>query len=581
MKRVLWSLLLCLFGVAYAQETPQCTCPGCAMNKVDYSKLEAVNRFNPKDEGIEDGFYMTRGTMGKNPIYCVSGFMDISDAPAGSFIKSSIGIRFMTFFDKEKKYLSYVENQNPALIPEGAAYARQSFTQNNKEKLDVRVVPPVQANQQPNTEGGKMGFVNDICMPSVLYMLSDTQNDIFVQPMIKRWRPYDDFVRFSVDRGGSFLRRLSSVASISAPIDGSILTTSLVNGDEFETLKILQSRIVVGKKGVGEGEVTVQVVGDSLTHGGFFRYALLESGYVPGIKMIGLRRCAEGQFDEGRGGWRLDTYFTIPKSPSGSYHGFMQPEGDFRYYGNRAFWVTCWTVLRKTCPSGFQPRYNSGRYDSILPRFDEATGTLLDPKPGDLQFDEEAKSYVMFDGTAWVPKKEEDFQWGFDYSKYLAMWNLPAPQFLFVNLGINDFCNHLDADYEPWKKMITIFKDSYLKACPEGNFAICLPCTTLGSLDNEAGAFTTMQNASMWRFRKWLIDTFDKREKDGFHLVDTSITCDNENGFNLVAKGDALIPYPGYKGELKVKIQTGNPHPYPSYPSMGTPLAAFIQALRK
>ena len=85
----------------------------------------------------------------------------------------------------------------------------------------------------------------------------------------------------------------------------------------------------------------------------------------------------------------------------------------------------------------------------------------------------------------------------------------------------------------------------------------------------------------MWRFRKWLIDTFDKREKDGFYLVDTSITCDNENGFNLVTQGESIVPFPGYKGDVRLKIQTGNPHPYPAYPFMATPLAAFIQALRK
>ena len=35
------------------------------------------------------------------------------------------------------------------------------------------------ASQPPKT------FVNDICLPSSLYMLSDTQNDIFVKPFIK------------------------------------------------------------------------------------------------------------------------------------------------------------------------------------------------------------------------------------------------------------------------------------------------------------------------------------------------------------------------------------------------------------
>ena len=43
------------------------------------------------------------------------------------------------------------------------------------------------------------------------------------------------------------------------------------------------------------------------------------------------------------------------------------------------------------------------------------------------------------------------------------------------------------------------------------------------------------------------------------------ITIDNEKGYNRNRDG----------------IQTGNPHPYPNYPTMGIPLAAFIQYYRE
>ena len=47
--------------------------------------------------------------------------------------------------------------------------------------------------------GQKSNFKNDICIPGKLYMLSDIRNDVFVEALIKRWRPYNDFVRFSGD----------------------------------------------------------------------------------------------------------------------------------------------------------------------------------------------------------------------------------------------------------------------------------------------------------------------------------------------------------------------------------------------
>lgn len=422
-------------------------------------------------------------------------------------------------------------------------------------------------------------FVNDICLPSTLYLLSETQNDIFVQPFLKRWRPYDDFVRFSLNNRLPFLRRFSTVASISQPQDGSTLTVDLVNGDEFTTVKQLRSTIRVGKRAVGDAPVTAQILGDSYTHGAFFRNALLDSGHVPNLKLIGLLKCAPGQYNEGRGGWTLAAYFNVPNRPVQSYHGYMQPDGDVRYWGATHFWQTAWKCFRKTAPAGFEPTYSCSRFDDCLPRFNEQTGFLLSPAKGDLQFDNDRQSFVLYDGTAWNPVDKNAFTWSFDYSKYLQMWQLPAPDFLFVMLGLNDFRNGLHADYTDWGKRITIVKDSYLKANPKGKFAICIPCSSCGSLDNVAGDFTALQNAAMWNFRKWLIDTFDKREKEGFYLVDTGITTDNDFGYNR-ASGAVTVPFEKYNGKEALRIQTGNPHPYGNYPAMGLPMAAFIQYFR-
>ena len=97
-----------------------------------------------------------------------------------------------------------------------------------------------------------------------------------------------------------------------------------------------------------------------------------------------------------------------------------------------------------------------------------------------------------------------------------------------------------------------------------------------GSIDNAAGDFTPRQNAAMWRFRDWLIKNFDAREKDGFYLLDAGINTDNEHGFRL-ASGATAIPFEKCPGEEKLRVQAGNPHPYPNYPAMGLPFAAFIQ----
>ena len=131
-------------------------------------------------------------------------------------------------------------------------------------------------------------------------MLSDIRNDVFVEALIKRWRPYNDFVRFSGDC--VYSRKLNRVASVDTPVDGSNMKIELVNSDEFEIIKEKAISICVGKKGIGTQEVTVQILGDSFVNGAFFRDALLSKNYIPGIKLVGLRNIKneEGQYDEGR-----------------------------------------------------------------------------------------------------------------------------------------------------------------------------------------------------------------------------------------------------------------------------------------
>ena len=170
--------------------------------------------------------------------------------------------------------------------------------------------------------GQKSNFKNDICIPGKLYMLSDIRNDVFVEALIKRWRPYNDFVRFSGDC--VYSRKLNRVASVDTPVDGSNMKIELVNSDEFEIIKEKAISICVGKKGIGTQEVTVQIRGDSFVNGAFFRDALLSKNYIPGIKLVGLRNIKneEGQYDEGRGGWTVKKYFEI--IPVAQQYGITQ-----------------------------------------------------------------------------------------------------------------------------------------------------------------------------------------------------------------------------------------------------------------
>jgi len=457
------------------------------------------------------------------------------------------------------------------------------FTQNekNQEKKEIQEVS-VRGGSSSVVEGSI--FVNDICLPSKLYMLSGVQNDIFVEPLIKRWRPYNDVVRFSGT--AKFQRRLQKVASINAPADGTTVTLSLINQDNFDTIKSITSSIVIGEPGIGNDSVRVSIIGDSFTQGAFFKDALLVMGYVPKIRMIGLRDVTgySGQFDEGRGGWTLAQYFSVSNKRTDAYNGFWQPGGSYKYWGSTHFWKLANEV--RLNPNGgwtFGESYNAGRFNSRSLLFDEKTGYKLSPVANDVMYDNTLESYVKYNGKEWTTVNYSDFVWNFDYGKYLLMWNLEAPSILAEFLGLNDFRNAPEPskiNFTKWNEQIEKLATSYFKAVPNGKFVLMIPSSTCGILDNTAGDFTTKQNACMWELRRNIIENFDGRESENIYIVDAAIAIDNLNGTNFTTDTIYTKPYSEYSGKERIVVQTANPHPFPNYPNMGVSLAAFIQKYR-
>jgi hypothetical protein len=415
---------------------------------------------------------------------------------------------------------------------------------------------------------------NDISFPSELYVLSGVPSKIYVQPFLRRWKPYNNRVMVS----GHGIRRTDETCSVIETQKSTTIKISLYNTENFLLLKSVMSDVKVANPYIGTKEVTVQIIGDSYTHGAFFKDALLDKKYVHNIKMVGLRSVNgyENQYDEGRGGWTLSKYFNVVAPNRNApdldcYNGFIQPEGTYRYWGTTDFWKLA--IAHATSPivnpqTGnkwtFAESYMSCRYDSACRRYNEKTGLLLSPNDGDIMYDNDRNFFVVYKNKRWVKCLYTDFKWSFQYGKYLKMWNISSPKFLFVLLGLNDFRDKYDSlDLKSWNSEMETMKNSYYEAVPNGKFAICIPCSSCGTINNESGNFTDKQNAAMWEVRKNIIDTFDCRQSEGFYIVDTALPIDNVNGY-----------------KYKDGMQIGNPHPYLSYPDMGIPVAAFIQYYR-
>ncbi|MFI3291989.1 MAG: hypothetical protein SNG27_02350 [Rikenellaceae bacterium] len=399
-----------------------------------------------------------------------------------------------------------------------------------------------------------------LSLPSKQYMMKGVENRLYVQTFTRYEDLMGDIVRFEGDATYGKGGRLEKYAAISTPESGSTIEVKLYDGRSFESVESGQMRICAADPATNGGEVKVQFLGDSFTKGCYFRDAFIDKGYVPNVKLIGLRGVpdAEGYSHEGRGGWTLANYFSNKTGSETFYNPYFQPSGKQHYWGNVTFWkiaVEVATTGGKGMP--FYKRYDCGDYD--VSRFGE-DGFLKNPTKGDLMFN---GGYVEWNGKKWISCSEPE-EWSFDYGKYLKMWDFEAPDFLVVMLGLNDFRDKsLPMDFATWNSQMETLLASYIKAAPKGKLLLCTPCTSCGTLNNENGDFTTRQNAMMWHVRENVIKTFDGREADQIYVVDASVTIDNENGYNT--KGD---------------MQVGNPHPYPNYPQLGVPIAACVQYLR-
>ena len=428
-------------------------------------------------------------------------------------------------------------------------------------------------------------FKNEIVVPAQFYMLAGVQNDLFVEPIIKRWKPNDEVVRFGGN--ANYLRRLQRVASIKNPTDSAKITFNLINLNNFDTLKSVKSTLLVGKPGIGNDTVAVSIIGDSFTNGAFFKDALLVKNYIPKIKLIGLRDVADvkNQFDEGRGGWTLDRFFQVSYKRTDSYNGFWQPEGDVKYWGSTHFWELANAIrLKPESNYSLEETYYVGRFNTQSRLFDSKTGYKINPQNNDMMFDNSLGYYVKFSAGEWVKVAYDDFIWSFNYAKYLAIWKLKSPEILAEFLGLNDFRSALDPakiNFSKWNTQLIILKNSYIKAVPNGKFVVMIPASTCGILDNQAGDFTLKQNACMWELRKNIIQNFDKREKENIYIVDAGIAIDGLNGYDLSTDSTFTKPFASYLGSDSITVQVKNPHPYANYSTMGISLAAFIQRFRK
>jgi hypothetical protein len=273
--------------------------------------------------------------------------------------------------------------------------------------------------------------------------------------------------------------------------------------------------------------INIQNIGDSFT--GEMRWAdvINASAGAANITWSGNRdsdsatpavRC------EGQGGWSISNYFTVDSG--GVLSPFMQPvTAPYKYYGQTSFWIDA----NSTTPS-----YNARFFTTLKVQFDATTGRKKTPAANDIMG--EAGGYIAWNGSSWVSITSATFGgFAFSYGKYRSTWAIPAPTFVHILLGTNDFAftntytfaNSFSSFKTYYDQMIASIKAD----TPAVKILIGIP-TSCGRQGKYGIPITEAKRLGYNILANEMNKTYGGREAESLYIIDYHSGVDRMYGFS-------------------------------------------------
>lgn len=171
-------------------------------------------------------------------------------------------------------------------------------------------------------------------------------------------------------------------------------------------------------------------IGDSLTEIGKYQHELLTE--LPGTLFLGTRTTSANNIQsEGRGGWKIDWLSSRIYDGVYQHSPFIQPSGDYKYYGATGFWKNTWVDPNN---------YDVYGYTAVRDAkgFIQATGYLSSPNINDVIYDTDLAVYKTWDGNSWETITTEELAFSINFTKYLSVWEIELPDFVSFMLITND-----------------------------------------------------------------------------------------------------------------------------------------------
>lgn len=432
--------------------------------------------------------------------------------------------------------------------------------------------------------GGSSEMSPDFLLPSNIYVLDGVQRNLWHQSLMNRWNPNDFYLQFKGT--ASYQRRTPLVASLkSGNTDGKTIIANIV---DYRTMTELASKTATIKVGTPNDNslsaIKVQFMGSSTVQLLYFETAL--ETYASNYTLVGLRHKPNDNTvrHEGRGGAALANYANIATNATSHFYPYWQPSGNYRFWGVTDFWK--YAKLHpddagstSTQQDGSKPYYNGCYVPEALAKFD-SNGLLVSPQSGDIMFFTSENKYKVYNGSSWVDTTKNAYTWGFDYSKYLAMWGFECPDLVCITLGSNDFrYASFPLDFATWNSNMDAIIASMKTANPNIKVVIC----NQGPFGNygKDGEPSHLMDYKMWLHLQDIIATYDNRQNENIYVLAQGSEISAEYGFTP-STGDSTKVTDLYQGTERLAIKGADiVHPMLSLPNMGIPITAFLQYIRK
>lgn len=395
-------------------------------------------------------------------------------------------------------------------------------------------IPQSSSGAQPHT------YIPELVLPPKLYALSGIETHIYPEHLlVEDYKLYEHDI--TCNRGQQRNRGFVWNATQTDPVGSYPLTWALQDKQKGLQLTSASTSIQLAALNAKSGQtVKALVIGDSLVNAGFITQRLLDIAVddVMKVQLIGTRGTGLNKH-EGRGGWKIADYATAGQSNykftvSGVTTTPAINSANYEFGG-----VTY--RVQETSLTGGSGYLICSVFSGTPPASPSGSGTLVKNNIG---VGDDTITFSNFEKVSANPFWNSTTS-QLDFANYLSVNSLTTPDYVFIQLGVNDVFG-LTSDQAVVDFTVTTFTqlDSIITAIktamPLAKIAVVAP--PVGANQDAFGtSYGCGQTA--WRYRRNLV-TYNKqlyahyagKEAQSIYVLGSGVGVDTESNFPTTVK---------------------------------------------